>query len=76
MWKRLNQGLNVLIGAFIGVFLGSTCYECWHRKRYPELYAMRSAPWYVSILLWGMVTVVVIAVALFIKWLIRRKVNP
>lgn len=76
MWNRLNQGLNILIGAFLGVFLGSTCYEYWHWKRYPELYAMQSAPWYVSVLLWGAVTVVVIAVALLIKWAIRRKIHP
>ena len=28
--KRLNQILNVVMGAFIGVFIGQSIYKIWH----------------------------------------------
>ena len=46
MLKKLNSFFNIVIGSFIGVFIGFGIYKFWHFKTYPNLYAMQSAPWY------------------------------
>ena len=39
----------------------------------PEVYAMRSAPWYVGGLVYGAITLVVILVCIVIKAIIKHK---
>ena len=73
--KKLNQILNTIIGAFVGVFIGHGIYVFWDFKTHPDLYAMQSAPWYTSILLYGIVTVVVLIAAVIIKLIIRQKLK-
>ena len=73
MLKKINQILNTIIGAFIGVFIGHGIYRLWDFKSHPDLYAMQSAPWYTSILLWGIVTVVIVVIAVIIKLIIRKR---
>lgn len=70
MLKRLYQILNTIIGAFIGAFIGHSIYKFWDFKSHPDLYAMQSAPWYTSILLWAIVTAVIIVIAVIIKLII------
>lgn len=67
--------MNAVIGAFIGVFIGHGAYVLWDYKAHPGLYAMRSAPWYTSILLYGLVTAAVLAAAVIAKLIIRRKLK-
>ncbi len=71
--KKLDRVLNALIGAFVGVFIGHGIYVFWDFKMHPDLYAMQSAPWYTSILVSGIETVVVLAAAIIIKLIIRQK---
>ena len=71
--KRLNTILNTIIGAFIGVFIGHGIYVVWNFKTRPELYAMQSAPWYTSILVYGVFTVVVLLICFVIKAIIKYK---
>lgn len=40
MLRKLNCFLNIVIGSFIGVFIGFGIYKSWHFKTYPNLYAM------------------------------------
>ena len=40
--------LNIIIGSFVGVFIGHGLYVLWDLKTRPELYAMQSAPWYLT----------------------------
>lgn len=75
MLKKFNQILNIVIGAFIGVFIGHGIYKFWDFKSHPDLYAVESAPWYTSILLWGAVTMVAVAVAVIVKLIIRKKIR-
>ena len=65
--KNLNQVLDGIMGTFTGVFLGHGILEVWRYHSRPELYAMQSAPWYTSILVYGIFTVVVLAVCMVIK---------
>lgn len=71
--KRLNNILNTIIGAFIGVFIGHVLWKIWDFKTTPELYAMQSAPWYTSIVLYGVVTFVEVLVCVVIKAIIKHK---
>jgi ABC-type antimicrobial peptide transport system permease subunit len=71
--KRLNTILNTIMGAFIGVFIGRGIYVIWDFKTHPELYAVQSAPWYTSILVYGAFTIVVLLVCIVIKAIIKSK---
>ncbi len=73
--KRLNQILNMIIGSFLGVFIGHSLYRFWHYKTHRGLYDWQSAPWYSSILVYGGVTVVVLLVAVVIKCIIRKRIK-
>jgi ABC-type antimicrobial peptide transport system permease subunit len=71
--KRLNTILNIIMGSFIGVFVGRGIYVVWDFKTHPALYAMQSAPWYTSILVFGAFTIVVMLVCIGIKAIIKSK---
>ena len=73
MLKRINNILNIVIGTFVGIFIGNAVYVFWDFNTHPGLYAMQSAPWYTSILLYGIFTVVVLIVSIIIKLIIRFK---
>ena len=73
MLKKLDNFLNILMGSSVGVFLGHGLYLWWDHKTRPGLYALRSAPWYTSILVYGGVTAVILAAAFCIKIWIRSR---
>jgi len=70
MLKKINRILNIIIESFIGVFIGHGIYVFWDYKTHPGLYAMQSAPWYTSILVYGLFTIVVLIVGIIIKLII------
>ena len=76
MLRKLNCFLNIVIGSFIGVFIGFGIYKFWHFKTYSNLYAMQSAPWYTELLLDGAMVVVVVVVCIVLKLVIWRKLKP
>lgn len=71
--KKWNNTLNIIIGSFVGVFIGRVIYTLWDFKTHPELYAIQSAPWYTSILVNGVFTLVVLLVCVVIKAIIKHK---
>ena len=75
MMKRINHILNAIIGAFIGAWIGHTIDTVVDVHNRPMLYAMQSAPWYLSILLRCAVTAVAAGLAVGIKLLLRNKKN-
>lgn len=75
MLKKLNLILNIIIGSFIGVFIGHGIYVFRDFKSHPHLYAIQSAPWYTSIIFYGIVTVIVLTVAIITKLIIRKKLK-
>lgn len=75
MLKKINRILNIIIGSFIGVFVGHGIYVFWDYKTHPDLYAMQSAPWYTSILVYGLFTIVVLIVGIIIKLIIRLRLK-
>lgn len=72
MLKKLSGILNIIIGSFVGAFIGRAIYVYWEYQKYPDLYAMQSAPWHTSIIVSGLFTVVVLFLAIAIKWFIRK----
>ena len=75
MLRKLNCFLNIVIGSFIGVFIGFGIYKFWHFKTYPNLYAMQSAPWYTELLLDGALVAVVVVVCIILKLIIWKKLK-
>ena len=73
--KMFNQILNIIIGASVGVFIGHGIYVFWDYKTHPVLYVAQSAPWYTSILVYGIATAVVLVIAIIIKLIIRKKLK-
>ena len=53
--KKLDQFLHTLFWVAPGVFAGIALYEYIDFRTRPGLYAMQSAPWYVGLLMPGIV---------------------
>ena len=75
MKQKIQRILNIIMGSFIGVFIGSGLYRYWHFRKYPDLYVMQSAPWYTGILVQGLFTLVLLAVCLIIKVVLIKNVG-
>lgn len=73
MLKKVNQCLNVLLGAMIGVYAGYSLYSFLEFKARPGLYAMYSAPWYTGLLLYGVCLLAAVAVIVIIKLILHKK---
>ncbi len=71
--KKLYSILRIVLWSFIGVFIGSSLYKLYDYKVHPDLYAMQSAPWYLSIGINAIFTIVAACVIIIIMWVIRRK---
>ena len=74
--KKLNQFLNVMMGSFFGVFIGTTIYNYREYLQMPDIYEMRPAPWYCygaldSFLLF----LAVVVICVIIKLIIRKRDN-
>lgn len=65
--KKLNNILNIIMGSFFGVFIGRSLYVIWKHNTNPEFYTMQSAPWYTSILVYGLFTMIIFAIYIAIK---------
>ena len=72
MLKRINRLLTIITGTSVGVFLGHGLSIYWHHRNYPDLYRTYSAPWYTSILLYGVILLIVLAVCLIAKVILRK----
>lgn len=71
--RTLNLLLNCIIGISIVAFLAGSLYRYWDYQARPDFYAVMSAPWYLSIQLWGIAAAVVIVVCLVLKCIFRRR---
>ena len=69
--KKLDQFLHTLFWVVPGMFAGIALYEYGNYRARPGLYAMWSAPWYVGLLLPGIVCLAVMAFA----WVLRRVIR-
>lgn len=75
MLQKLNTFLNSVIIAFAGVWVGRSLYTYFDYRARPGLYAITSQPWYASILRFGGLALAVVAAAVLLKLIIRRKLK-
>ncbi len=71
--KRWNRLCNNIIAAMIGVFFAEVIYTVYSYYKNPGLYDMQSAPWYTNIMIRGFFALIVIGIALLIKYIIHQK---
>lgn len=74
-YKKLNMILNCIIGSFIGVFIARSIDTYWDYKTHPKLYEVTSAPWYLTIQIFGIIVAVVVGIAVILKVIIRKKIK-
>ncbi len=70
---KVDRFLNSVIASFSGVFLGHVLYKYSHFKENPGLYEMQSAPWYMSIQIYALVTCVILTAAVLAKCFLKKK---
>ena len=75
MLEKINSFLNIMMGAFIGAFIGSSVSDYYTYRAVPERYAAWSAPWYTSILLYGITTVVILILCVILKYILKWFLN-
>lgn len=75
MLEKINNFINILMVSFTGVFIGSAIYRYLDYKKYKDLYAMQSAPWYLGIQITGIALVVVLTICVAIKIIIKKKLK-
>ena len=73
--KKIYNNLNILLWVFIGVFIGSSIYKYYDYKTHLDLYAMTSAPWYLSIQINAVFTLIIEVVILMSMWIIKKKMK-
>lgn len=71
--KKLNQILNILISALIGVFIGNCIFTAMDYRMNPAFYAAQSAPWYTGLLTEGIFVLAALAIVLVVKLVLAKK---
>jgi hypothetical protein len=64
-----------MIGCFIGTFIVISLYKWYDYKKYPDLYAVQSAPWYLSIEINAIFTLMIVIAILIIMWVVKKKMK-
>jgi uncharacterized membrane protein len=73
--KRLYRFLQVILFGFVCAFIGTSLYKWYDYKKYPDLYVMQSAPWYLSIEINAIFTLVIVVVILIIMLVVKKKIK-
>ena len=71
--KKGYQYLKIALGSVIGVFIGTSIYQCVDYSMHKDLYMLRSAPWYLSIQINALFTIVVVTILLVIMYILKKK---
>lgn len=75
MLKKCNIILNIIIGSSVGVFWGHLIYSFVDYKNQTVLYEIQSAPWYTSSIVYGLVTIVVVLIAITTKLFLSARIK-
>lgn len=73
--QRMNLFISFIMDCFIGAFFGYGIYVYLQYRGEPELFAAQSAPWYSSIIVDGIITLIMMTVCIISKVIIRRKMK-
>lgn len=69
--KKANWLINIIMIAMAGFFVGYSGYECIFYLRHSSDYMLYSAPWYIGIILCGILVAVIEIILVIIKIIIR-----
>lgn len=73
MQHKHSTILNIIMGSSVGVFIGHLASEFIQYKKFSELYASQSAPWYANSIIYGLVSVFIIITLTIVKICINKK---
>lgn len=73
--KRVYNILKIVLWVSVGVFVGSSIYKYYDYKTHLDLYAMTSAPWYLSIEINALFTLIIIVVVSGLMWIVKKKMK-
>lgn len=73
--KKINDLIHIFMGSFTGVFIGYAVFKYLDYKKYPDLYAAQSAPWYLSIQIAGLALAIFLMICIVIKVIIRKRLK-
>ena len=71
--KKLYDVLKYIIYGSLYVIVFKTGFDFYNYKKYPNVYAYYSAPWYTGALLYGIVSLAVIIVCIIGRKIIFKK---
>ncbi len=75
MANKINKILSILIIVVVVGFLASSIYSYYQYTNNPDLYMVQSAPWYTSIQITGIFALIVVAIAIAIKLVIKKRIK-
>lgn len=73
--KIISRVLKIVLWGVMGTFAGTSIYRCWDFYVHPDLYAVNSAPWYLSIQINAVLTVILVTILLVIMRLVKKKIR-
>ena len=73
--RKLYNILKIIMGSCVGVFLGSSIYRYYDYKAYPDLYEIQSAPWYISIEVNAVYTLISVVLIFIMMQVIKRRMK-
>ena len=73
--KKIYNILKVVLYCIVGNFLGSSFYQYYDYKMHPDVYIIRSAPWYLSIQISAVFAILSMALIFAIMAWIKKKSN-
>ena len=77
MIRKIRDFIKIFIGVDIATLIGKSLFVWWDYKNNPGFYAMNSAPWYVEIIAYAVVTfgvaAVALAVYLYLGYIIKKR---
>ena len=72
---KIYRILKTMVWCLIGVWIGGSIYQCLDYRKRPDFYAMRSAPWYLELIVHGVFTLILIVVLLLILYAMKQKMK-
>lgn len=73
--KKLYNILKIVSWCLVGVFIGSSIYQYYDYKVHPGLYEMQAAPWYLSIQIRAIFTVIIVTMIIIVMSIIKKKMK-
>jgi hypothetical protein len=73
--KQLYSLLQVMLWCFVGTFIGTSLYKWYDYKKYPDLYVMQSAPWYLSIEINAIFTLAIVVAILIVMCVVKKRIK-